>query len=326
MSSQQPLLFLAWTRTSGRAGDVAAALGGEAVLLHPRVPLLRHPLSTVVRYAVSTLQTVMVLARHRPRAIVVTNPPLIPPLLVATWCALSRTPFVLDSHPSGFGLKGRAVLARLQVVHRWLARRARAVLVTTPSLAEQVNGWGGHGLVVHEAPVAFPEPRTPAVPTVLFVGIFATDEPVQEVVAAARLLPDTRFRITGDVARAPRGLVAEAPGNVTFTGFLGPEQYRSEVASSTLVLTLTTEPESVMRSAYEAVYARVPVVVTDTPALRKTFPYARFTDNDASSLTQALTGALQDLPQLRASCEPARAAQLTRWQDQLRALRAACWA
>jgi glycosyltransferase involved in cell wall biosynthesis len=317
--------FLAWTATSGRAQDVADALGGTAVLVHPRTPrLLRHPFSTALRYLLSTVATVRFLLCERPSCVVVTNPPLIPPLLVAVWSRLTGARFVMDSHPSAFGAKGKVVLARLQPVHRWLARQAAAVLVTTPERAAQVDGWGARGLVVHEPPVPFPAPERGGPPTVLFVGIFSSDEPVDAVVDAAALLPDVCFRITGDVRRAPAGLVHRSPENVEYVGYLTAPVFRAAVAGASLVLTLTTEPSSVMRSAYEAVYAHVPLVTTDTPALREAFPYAVFCDNSAPSVASAVAAALADLPRLRADAAPASALQRRRWDEQLAALRAAC--
>jgi glycosyltransferase involved in cell wall biosynthesis len=318
------VLFLAWTKTSGRAEDISAALRGDAHLVFPRVPLLPHPFSTALRYAIGTVQSALLLLRARPSAVVVTNPPLIPPLVVALWAAATRRPFVLDSHPSGFGLKGRRVLAVLQPVHRALARRATGVLVTTNELAGRVDAWGGRGIVVHEAPVDFPEPSPPTDPTVLFVGIFASDEPIDAVLDAARLLPDTRFRITGDPRRAPAQLVGSAPANVELTGFLATEAYRSAVSGASVVLTLTTEPHSVMRSAYEAVYAHVPVVMTDTAVLRGDFPYALFCENTGASIAAALRQALASQGELRARAPEAAALQRARWDKQLVALREAC--
>jgi glycosyltransferase involved in cell wall biosynthesis len=325
MSAPEPVLFIAWTRSSGRGSDLASAHGGEAALIYPRIPLLRGPVSTMARYLVSALRTAALLARRRPGAVIVTNPPLMPAVVVALWALMTRRPFVLDSHPSGFGLKGKAVLAKLQPVHAVLARRARAVLVTTEEFVARVNGWGGRGLVVHEAPVEFPARRRPSEPVVLFVGVYASDEPVDVVVEAARLLPEVSFRITGDLDRAPAGLAESLPPNIELVGYLRGADYLQEVVTSSLVLTLTTEPNSIMRSGYEAVYAGVPLVLTDTPALRETFPFGFFCANTGT----AVAAAIQDCLAAGADAggpEEAVALQRARWAEQLSALREACGA
>lgn len=323
MTTRPAVLFVAWTRTSGRGSDLADALGGEAALIHPRIPLMRGPLSTVVRYAVSAVLTAGVLLRRGPRAVIVTNPPLLPALVVAAWARAAGRPFVLDSHPSGFGLKGKVLLARLQPVHAWLARRARAVLVTTQAFVERIEGWGGRGLVVHEPPVSFPPRFLPDTPVVLFVGIFAADEPVDIVLAAARQLPEVTFLVTGDPSRAPSGLLADLPPNVTLTGYLRGDDYRRAVSSCSVLLTLTTEPESVMRSGYEAVYAHAPLVVTDTPVLRETFPRAVFCANTSDAVAAAVSECLTAARDTARWDEAARLQQ-ERWDGQLACLREAC--
>jgi glycosyltransferase involved in cell wall biosynthesis len=319
------VLVVAWTKTSWRAPDVAEALDGDALLVHPRVPRrMPHPFSTILRYVLSVGITLSALCRRRPSAVIVTNPPIFAPLVCFAWARLARVPVLLDSHPTAFGDKGKGVWGFFAPVHRWLARHASAVLVTTQDRVDEVSSWGATGLVVHEPPAAFPEPAPPAAPEVLFIGVFASDEPVEEVVNAARLLPAVTFRITGDLGRAPDGLVAGSPPNVEYVGYLDQASYRTAVSSSTLVLSLTTAPTSVMRSAYEAVYAGVPLVVTDTPVLAEVFPDAARCDNTGASLAQAISQALADLDSLRARCPGARRRQERRWQDQLAELRRAC--
>jgi glycosyltransferase involved in cell wall biosynthesis len=111
---------------------------------------------------------------------------------------------------------------------------------------------------------------------------------------------------------------------VRLLGYLGLQEYADAVASASVVLTLTTEPSSVMRSAYEAVYARVPLVTTDTPVLRETFPYAVHCGPTAADIAAAVRRALDGLDDLRAVSERAAAVQLARWDGQLAELREAC--
>jgi glycosyltransferase involved in cell wall biosynthesis len=263
------------------------------------------------------------LARLRPRAVIVTNPPVFPGLAVAAYSAVSRRPFVLDSHPGSFGVKGNVVAQRLLEVTKWLARRASAVMVTVDDYVERVEGWGGRGLVVHEAPPLWQVPAAAPAggrPRVLYVGVFGGDEPVEAIVDAAALLPDVDVAVTGDLARCPAGLRERATPNVHFVGYLGPEAYAAEFAGAHAVVTLTTEPTSIMRSAYETVYARRPLVTSDWPALRAVFPYAHVAANEPKALAAAIGEALADEP---AVLEKALRTQQERWSGQLAALRSA---
>ncbi|GAA2721752.1 glycosyltransferase [Cellulomonas aerilata] len=314
------VVHVTWQRHGGRAEEIAHALGGRPLHVYPAGLTRRHLF--LVRYVLSLLQTVAGLVRLRPRSVIVTNPPVFPGLTVAAYSALTRRPFVLDSHPGSFGDMGNAVARRMLAVTQWLARRASAVMVTVDSYAEQVESWGGRGLVVHEAPPLWQVPAAPgrARRRVLYVGVFAKDEPVEEVVRAAALLPDIDVALTGDLDRCPPGLRESAPANVDFVGFLGPAAYAAEFARADVVMSLTTEPTSIMRSAYEAVYARRPLVTTDWPSLRAVFPTAHHTPNESSGLAAAVREALLDGPEV---LDVALREQEQRWAEQVAGLRSA---
>lgn len=320
----EPLAYITWQRHAGRASEIAAELGGVPVHVHlPR--LTTGTARNLLRYALSTALTAGHLVRHRPQAVIATNPPFVPGLLATAYGAVTGRPVVLDSHPTSFGAKDHAASRRLLPVHRAMARRAAAVMVTTQEWVRVVEGWGGHGLVVHEAPPRWtvaPWRPSGGRPRVLFVGVFASDEPVDVVVAAARAMPDVDVHITGDARRCPPELAAALPPNAVLTGFLGPEDYRRAVEDADALLVLTTEPTSVVRAGYEAVYAQRALVVSDTPVLREVFPDAEHTPNTPEGVVAAVRRALAvggDAPRLAAALERQRA----RWEAQLGALRTA---
>lgn len=323
--ARTPFCHVTWQRHGGRAEEMADALGGRAVHVHPAALGARR--WVLLRYLVSVVLTVVALLRYRPRAVAVTNPPVVPGLVVAAYARLTGAPFLLDSHTSSFGVKGNEVARRSLGITRWMARRSAGVMVTTSSWVAEVEGWGARGLVVHEAPPAWtvaPRPAGRARPQVLFVGVFSDDEPVAEAVAAAAELPDVDLLVTGDVARAPQELVDSAPGNVHLVGFLDRRAYRQALEQADVVIALTTEPTSVMRAAYEAVYARRALVVSDWPTLREVFPLARHSANEPGPLAEAVRAALaDDEPAAGARAEEARTLQLERWEQQLDAMRRA---
>lgn len=326
-SSRPRVVHVTWQNHAGRAEEISGALGGRA--LHVYFPgLTRRPL-VPVRYLLSVVVTAVGLARLRPRAVIVTNPPVFPGLVVAAYAAVTGSPFLLDSHTSSFGVKGNRIALRLLGLTRWMARRSAGVLVTVPEYVRLVESWGARGLIVHEAPPRhLGSPDRPARPgtlsdrrRVLFAGVFSRDEPVAEVMAAARALPDLDVVVTGDVELCPPAIRANLPANVHLTGFLDLRAYADEVARADVVLALTTEPTSIMRAAYEAVYARRQLVVTDFPALREVFPYAHPAANEPAALAAAIRAALdQDDP---AVLDEALRTQQSRWQTQLADMRRA---
>lgn len=314
--------FLAWAPTAGRARDLAADLDGEAVTIYPK--RLAERRLTPLRYAASAVVTVGRLVRSRPRAIVVQNPPVYPAVIALGWARLTRARFVLDSHPASFGAKDNAQAQKMLRVTSRLARSAHGVLVTTESWAEVVRSWGGTPLVLHEAPPHWSTSPTRPLrgrrPQVLFSCVFASDEPVAEVIAAARELPELDVVVTGDPRKAPDGLLHDLPCNVRLTGWLDQVAYAAEVDACDVLLALTTEPTSVMRAAYEAGYARRVLVMSDTLSMRELFPEAVCCANDRDGIAAALALAVCDHDRLVHDLDNVRARQQRRWDNQRQAL------
>lgn len=311
---------MAWGAVSGRSAEIADALGGEARCFYPPGPRSRPPV--LARYLASAVRTVDYLRRARPDLVIVTNPPVFAGCVALAWARWAGASVVLDSHPGGFGAQGDTVSARLQPLHRWLVRRVDLTMVTAAAFCRTVESWGGKAVIVHEAPggwVPVPPPDR-ARPRVLCVGRFAGDEPVDVVVAAATLVPECDFLVTGDVRQCPPGVRAAAPGNVTFVGFLDPDRYRSAVEDANIVLTLTTEPLSVMRAAYEAVYAERPVIVSDWPINRELFADAVHVGHRPEDLADGVKGVCAGYEEALARTAGARDRQLARWEAQRAAL------
>jgi glycosyltransferase involved in cell wall biosynthesis len=127
--------------------------------------------------------------------------------------------------------------------------------------------------------------------------------------------------VTGDLSKCPRRLREAASPNVRFTGFLSGEDYELALLDADVVLALTTEPSSVVRAGYEAVYAERPLVVSDWPASREVFPHAVHVTNDAVGIAAGLRRAVFEHERLVQAAPAAVALQRSRWDAQLDALR-----
>jgi glycosyltransferase involved in cell wall biosynthesis len=317
---QGDVLFVAWGAVGGRPAELAHALGADVLCLYP--PGRSRRPSAPLRYLRCAVRTGRYVRRHRPRAIVVTNPPVIAGLITYAWGRSVGATLVLDSHPGGFGAQGDHVAARLQVLHRWLVRRAAFSLVAAPQWGDVLRSWGGASEVVHEAPsdVTPTEPARRGRLHILFVGRFAPDEPVDLVLAAARQVPSCDVSITGDLDRCPDALRSDPPANVRFLGFLEAADYRAAVDDADVVMCLTTEPGSVMRAAYEAIYARRPLIISGWPIARELFPFALPVEHQAAALSQAFRDADARYEELAAQTEAARELQMARFDAQREAV------
>jgi glycosyltransferase involved in cell wall biosynthesis len=310
--------FVAWGAVAGRSQEIAAALGGDGRCFFPAGT--RRP-PTLLRWMLSAVGTTADVLARRPDVLVVTNPPCFAAIVGLAAGRAVGARVVLDSHPGAFGAQGDRVAARLQPLHRWVTRRADVSIVASEPWSEVVQSWGGRAAVVHEAPGQW---RMEAASRhrrlrVLYVGRFATDEPWRAVVEAAARCPQLDVHMTGDPSRSGVDRAA-LPPNVTLVGFLDPDRYRRAVYAADAVVSLTTEPSSVMRAACEAVWAGRPLVVSDWPVARSTFPYALHVANDGGSLADALFRLDDSFDRWAATAEAARALQERRWEGQRSAL------
>lgn len=318
------LAFIAWSSVQGRSVEIAAALDGEARCFHSSMLDSRRLIA--FRYVLCAARTLGYLLLRRPRAVIVSNPPIFPGVIAFLYGAVSGAPVVLDSHPSSFALyPGKRLIAAMMPVHRFLMSRVRGVTVTVDELAQRVVEQGGRAEIVHEAPPLWrvrPAHALDARARVLFVGIFAEDEPTELVVEAARRLPEVDLEITGDLRRCPPALLASSPQNVRFTGFLGPEDYREAIERANVVVALTDRPEDVSRAASEAVFAGRPLVTSDTAAAKRYFPFAVHVPNTIGGIADGISQAVRRYRELCQLAEPALEAQLQRCEEQLDRLQA----
>ena len=313
---------IAWTERTNRAEDLARVLGGTGRRFGNFG--LRGSGTAPLRWILNAIRTAWWLGWHRPGVVIVQTPPFPPAVLAMVYARAARAALLLDSHPTSFGLKDARPWIAAVPVTRWIVPRAAGVLVTTHDLVDQVRAWGGRGLIVHEPPSTNTIPRKPRRTGGygLVVFTFSPDEPVAAVLDAARQHPDIALRITGDISKARPEVIDRIPSNVRLVGFLAGDEYQRAIEESAFVVALTTEPASVQRAAYEAVYAQRPLIVSDSPMLGELFPHAITVKNDSESIAWGL-GTVRDRQNELADLAPrARRWAEERWQQQLSALRA----
>jgi len=285
-------LFVSWVTHHGRSEDLARELGAECAFV--AVGTLRNRRTAPARHAWQALVTTWLLLARRPRVLVVMAPPAPLVLLGLLWSRLTRSRLIVDCH-SGAVL-GRPLSGRL-------AAHADLVLVTLPQLAAQFP----RAVPVHDPPVHLPP--APRHDEVVFPASWLPDEPLEDLLAAARALPETRFAITG----TPRTNPVLSP-NVRLTGYLDLDDYRDLLAGAPAVLALTTREDTMQRAAYEAIGAGRPVIASDTTALRA---YLGDSATYAGDLTQAISDALSRLPELERAAEAVRLEQQRAFDDAL---------
>ena len=318
--------FIAWTRNPGRLMDIGRVFDVQPKIIY--LPRIKSKWLAPVRYVLSAVITVHWLLRTRPRVVVVSCPPPFAGALVAAYAHMYGAAFILDAHPGSFSHRGQ-IWKFFVPLQRLLVRRALVTMVTEPCLAAIAREWGGDPLVFHEAPPSFqvsrPNGGMKDRPKVVFTTIFDPDEPLDVITTAACELAECDVIITGDDARLARRhrhrLLAES--HVQFTGWLEQPQYLKLIDSADVVVALTCDPYSVMRSAYEAIYLGKATVLSDTPTLRSYFSPSVFVENSPAAVVSGVRNVVVDyelwIDQMRARYQ----ILIERWTNQQAALESA---
>jgi len=274
-------------------------------------------------------RTWRLLVRRRPRLVFIQNPSLVLAALACTLKPLLRYRLVVDRH-SNFELRTLTPPAPVRFMFnrlsRWTTRGADLTIVTNETLRALTDAWGGRGFILQDklpalaaAPMALARPGSHLV----FVCTFSEDEPVAEVLEAARRLPDgITVHVTGNDRKLPPRLREAAPDNVVFTGFIPDADYQALLAACDGVIGLTTRPVTLLCCAYEAVSLGKPMVLSRHDDLmgyfrRGTVP----TDNSAADLARAMTELVARREELAAEIAVLATELRTDWEARFDACR-----
>lgn len=275
------------------------------------------------RYAKLGKQTLRLLSERKPKVVYVQNPSLIlATLVLAARPFLGRYKVVMDAHNEAVAPFTHAYWP-ITSLTRHALRAADVTIVTNAALADQVRRIGGNP---HVLPDRLPTP--PFAPTaplrldgplrVMVVATYAADEPIAEIIEAARLLGDQfQFSITGRETKLPAEQRARLPANVRQTGFLSEEAYWELMRDSHIVLDFTLKPNCLVCGAYESLAVLRPMVLTGNPATVDLFGKVAVTttDHDAKAIAECLQRARAQLAELNDSVMNERPRFEQRWHE-----------
>jgi glycosyltransferase involved in cell wall biosynthesis len=308
--------MITWAPYSGRSEGLAQHLGIRNHFVHYLA--FQRPWIAPLKYPLQAIATLRILLEERPAVVLAQNPPVVAPLVAALYATAAGGRFIVDSHSEALLIRRWRCTLPLQ---RWLARRALATVVTNEHLAAEIRSWKAPAVVAVDPPIAIPPlpPRQPAEQfTVVVVSTFADDEPIGEVLDAARALPDIHFAITGDPKYARPEWLANPPPNVEYTGFLQKDAYYPRIWNANAMMVLTTLDHTVLRGAWEALDLAQPLILSDWPILRQYFCRGTLhVQNTADSLIYALREARGREHALRAEMLALREERREAWKRAL---------
>ena len=327
-----PAIHLAWAEFQRRQVSMAEMADFECVFL----PLAYKGPSHVARtlnYGLLLWRTLRLLRRRRPSRLWMQLPQM--PVL---WAGLlyralfnRRVQLIADCHNAVFkppwsGMPwGISLLARcdLVLVHNndvleqalalGVAAERMRVLEDVPPLRETAS--------LGPVPGTFAARRHP---WVLFAGSYGRDEPVAEVLQAARRIDNGVVAITGRLSNAAKNGhdISSVPDNVVLTGYVPVEEFDALLSHCDVVLAFTKFDGIQLSVCNEALGFAKPMVMSDTRLLRALFGNAAVTvdSSDPDAIADGIRRACEQSPHWTAAATRLARQRRQQWQtDQLQA-------
>lgn len=311
--------FITWYPSCRRSDALAKALGGVSHLIHHFT--FKQPLQAPFKYILQARDTFRLLRKDNPQLILVATPPVFAVLLVWLYCLIYRARFIIDAHT---GIFDDPRWTWLKPLSRFLARRAETTIVTNSFLQREVENWGAKALIIGDVPVDFPEVEPATLGPgfhVVVINTFSQDEPLNEILAATKELPEVQFHVTGNPKHSRIQYLEPLPTNVRLTGWLTDDGYAALLRAADTVMCLTTHDHTMQRGAYEAMALEKPLITSNWELLRKTFYNGTIHVNaTGSEIAQAVIQAKRERDKLAQGMQQLRRERLDIFASNLNAL------
>jgi hypothetical protein len=261
-----------------------------------------------VRYWRQWKQTGAMLRAKRPATVLVMQPPFFSLLRAWIYSLGSGAKLAADMHTGAFQDP------TWKWATPWILRIARSgsnrVIVTNSALAARARAAGAEVLITHGylrpfvAPVnpVFDDARLDAASQGDFVLLplgWGYDEPIDEILEAARRTPEIQWILTG---KAPQAARDAASSNVVFSGFASRADYQVLRARASVIGAITTAEDTMQRAGYEALEVHTPLVTSPMVVLKEYFgDTAVYAQPTAEGIAGAMRTALAEGETRRAS-------------------------
>jgi hypothetical protein len=259
-------------------------------------------------------QTKKILYAESPRIVFVQIPPIFCALSALSYCRKTGSKLVVDIHTGAL----YGIWTAFKPLTSHVLSQSALALVTNVALAETLRSSNVKSFML-EDPVAklntgsrmeLREGMNIAV-----ISSFGADEPISEVLEAAKHLVDVNFYVTGDLKFAKQEHLRRKPDNVVFTGFLDHASYISLLNSADALMVLTTRENTFLSGGGEALSLGKPLITSRTKVLLDYFAKGTIhIDNTTEEIIEASERVLMDKNRLTKEMEELRILREQEWE------------
>lgn len=152
----------------------------------------------------------------------------------------------------------------------------------------------------------------------VYISSFSVDEPFDEILEVSDIMKeDIKIFWTGNYPQKVNNIKSRYP-NIEFTGYISFDEYYNLIGNADCLLALTTEEDCLQSGAYEAISFEVPLVISDTKALRSFFQDAAiYTDHFPKKIAKAIMKAMDNSSNLKISMRELKKIRLQEFNSEL---------
>ena len=294
--SGRPLL-IAWAPFSPTLVEVGSLVEGRVVFLNV---LFGKKLAAPLRYAFLALRTISLLRRHRPRVVLVQNPPIFLPVLLVLTKSLFRFKLIIDHHAiwSIKTLHQPLLSQMIAALERFASTHADSNMSPNNSWTRELRARGATDAFTYHDFIPKPTITTKKdhqwtanpLPPHRYLVIAAhgghPQELLEEEIAAVSGLQDYLLVITGKREKLGQRIARLGPkNNVIYPGYLDDASYEALKKSADVALSLSAEINTVPHAIHEYLGYGIPTIVLEDSLLRSLFDAAIVEIDDARAET-----------------------------------------
>lgn len=288
MISKSNAVWITW-EDHRRSRELAGAFSAGYI------PILQKG-NRYFRYPILTVKTIALLLAKKPKIVFCQNPSIVLNSLLCVLKFIFRFYLISDRH-SNFKPQTKnswnPKWALFHLLSKFTIKQSDLMIVTNQFLQSYIIESGGRSEILEDKiPDLFPseEASLSGNVNIVFVSTFSYDEPIEEVIEAARLLPnDYHIHITGNYKKYSnlKHIQEIRPNNVNLTGFLSEADYLNLLSSADIIMVITDQEHTLTCGAYEAVALGKPMVLGNTDTIKNYFSmgavYTPLTPKDISN-------------------------------------------
>lgn len=328
-------VFIVWTkyqaRVEGITEDISKQLG-ETIIVYRENPRKKYFLSKIFLYLIYMLKDFLMLIRTKPKYIFVQVPPqyaLIAPLIYK-FISSRNIIVIADLHNSALRSPWENRLFSRQLVQHTDVQLVHNLTIFK-ELSSNIN-YENQNLIILEDKTNFKTSnwdsridmdfsnKNNAV-TVFFPASFNLDEPILEVIEAAKMQPTYNFIFTGNIDKLYNNFgitEAELPENVEVTGWVSNSDYDLLMKNCDVLLGLTIFDDIQMSVSNEGLANRKVMVLSDTETLKYLYGNgAVYVKNESISIIDGIHFAINNKKELLENLVESKKRKMERYNFQL---------